>query len=61
MLFLSKSCYQKAADMKREERESQVNQDLVKGALEVFLNLRTHSNPTRPKNIMIDSINMNLD
>ena len=47
--------------MKREERESQVNQDLVKGVLEVFLNLRTHSNPTRPKNIMIDSINMNLD
>ena len=47
--------------MKRDDRDSQVNQDLLKGLLEVFLNFRTQSKATRPKNIMMDSIRMNLD
>ena len=47
--------------MKKDERESQANQDLLKGELEVFRNLRTHSRAVRPKNIMIDSIKINLD
>ena len=47
--------------MKKEERESQANQDLLKGLPEFFLNLRTQSRAVRPKNIMMDSIRMNLD
>ena len=47
--------------MKKDERDSQANQDLLKGLLEVFLNFSTQSKAIRPKNIMIDSIRMNLD
>ena len=47
--------------MKKDERDSQANQDLLKGLLEFFLNLRTQSRAVRPKNIMMDSIRMNLD
>ena len=39
---------------------SQVNQAVVKGLLEIFLNLRTHSKEARPRKIIIDSIRMNL-
>ena len=47
--------------MKKAERESQMNQALLKGLPVVFLNLRTQSKAVRPKNIMMDSIKMNLD
>ena len=47
--------------MKKAERESQVNQALLKGLPLVFRNLRTQSKAVRPKNIMMDSIKMNLD
>ena len=47
--------------MKKDERESQANQDLLKGELEVLRNLRTHRRAVRPKNIMMDSIKINLD
>lgn len=40
---------------------SQVNQAVVKGLLEIFLNLRTQSKEARPRKIIIDSIRMNLD
>ena len=47
--------------MKKAESDSQVNQALLKGFPLVFLNLRTQSRAVRPKNIMMDSIKMNLD
>ena len=48
-------------DMSRAEIESQVNQALENGNPETFLNLITASNAARPKNIMMDSMRMNLD
>ena len=53
--------HQKAADMKKADRDSQMNQALLKGLPLVFRNLRTQSKAVRPKNIMMDSIKMNLD
>ena len=47
--------------MKKAERDSQTNQALLKGLPLIFLNLRTQSKAVRPKNIMMDSIKMNLD
>ena len=47
--------------MKRVDRESQRNHGLEKGVEETFLNLRTQRSEARPKNIMIDSMRMNLD
>ena len=47
--------------MKKAESDSQVNQALLKGLPLVFRNLRTQSKAVRPKNIMMDSIRMNLD
>ena len=38
-----------------------MNQGFVKGELETFLNFITQSKEAIPKNIMIDSIRMNLD
>ena len=49
------------ADMSRAESESQANQALVNGVPETFLNLITARMAARPKNIMIDSMRMNLD
>ena len=47
--------------MKKAERDNQRNQALLKGLPLVFLNLRTQSKAVRPKNIMMDSIKINLD
>ena len=47
--------------MKKAERDNQRNQALLKGLPLVFRNLRTQSKAVRPKNIMMDSIKMNLD
>ena len=47
--------------MKKADRDSQMNQALLKGLPLVFRNLRTQSKAVRPKNIMMDSIKMNLD
>ena len=47
--------------MKKAERDSQTNQALLKGLPLIFLNLRTQSKAVRPKNIMMDSIKINLD
>ena len=49
------------ADMSSAERESQANQALVNGDPETFLNLITARIAARPKNIMMDSMRMNLD
>ena len=47
--------------MKKAERDNQRNQALLKGFPLVFRNLRTQSKAVSPKNIMMDSIKMNLD
>ena len=52
---------QKAEDMNSAVRDSHRNQDLENGELDTFLNLNVQSRAARPKNIMIDSIRMNLD
>ena len=49
------------AEMSRAESESQANQALVNGVPETFLNLITARIAARPKNIMMDSMRMNLD
>ena len=55
------SPYLNTADMSRADSESQANQALVNGVPETFLNLMTARMAARPKNIMIDSMRMNLD
>ena len=53
--------YQNPAAISKAERESQRNQGLVKGEPDTFLNLSTQSKLAMPKNIMMDSIRINLD
>ena len=47
--------------MRRADNESQVNHEAENAEPDTFLNLRTHKSAASPKNIMIDSIRMNLD
>ena len=52
---------QKAEDINIAVRDSHRNHDLEKGEFDTFLNLNVQRRAARPKNIMIDSIRMNLD
>jgi hypothetical protein len=47
--------------MRRDERQSQVNQAGEKGAADTFRNLSTQRSAPSAKLIMIDSIRMNRD
>ena len=58
---MSEYFYQNPAAISKADKDSHRNHGLVKGEQETFLNLMTQSKLARPKNIMIDSIRINLD